>query len=191
MAALAEAAPDLATKVVEDDLTLGEALGALGARWRAEEERRRQVEEANRRDGFERKEAIRQSTDDDERRELQRIRYVVRDLSVATTANLVPARRPLGPRISVAVNRGPEAADRDLMPSSDRWMSTREVSEDLGITLRTLYRIIDDGQLPAYKFGRVIRLQRADVEAFLETARVRPGDLAHLVAGRSLDDELI
>jgi excisionase family DNA binding protein len=61
-----------------------------------------------------------------------------------------------------------------------RWMSTREASERLGITLRTLYRFIDEGQLDAYKFGRVIRLKEADVEGFIEASRIAPGTLEHL-----------
>jgi excisionase family DNA binding protein len=55
-----------------------------------------------------------------------------------------------------------------------RWMSTREASERLGVTLRTLYRFIDEGQLAAYKFGRVIRIKEADVDAFIESARIPP-----------------
>jgi excisionase family DNA binding protein len=61
-----------------------------------------------------------------------------------------------------------------------RWMSTREASERLGVTLRTLYRFIDEGQLAAYKFGRVIRIKEDDVEAFIEGARIVPGSLEHL-----------
>ncbi len=61
-----------------------------------------------------------------------------------------------------------------------RWMSTREASERLGVTLRTLYRFIDEGQLAAYKFGRVIRIKEDDVEAFIEAARIAPGSLEHL-----------
>jgi len=61
-----------------------------------------------------------------------------------------------------------------------RWLSTREACEELGITLRTLYRIIDEGKLPCYQFGRVYRLKTEDIEAFLTQARVAPGDLSHL-----------
>jgi excisionase family DNA binding protein len=46
--------------------------------------------------------------------------------------------------------------------------------------LRTLYRFIDEGQLPAYKMGRVIRLQAGDVDAFIARARIAPGTLEHL-----------
>ncbi|MGQ0522003.1 MAG: helix-turn-helix domain-containing protein [Actinomycetota bacterium] len=61
-----------------------------------------------------------------------------------------------------------------------RWMSTRDTSERLGVTLRTLYRFIDEGQIAAYKLGRVIRLKESDVEAFIENARIEPGALEHL-----------
>ena len=32
----------------------------------------------------------------------------------------------------------------------------------------------------AYKFGRVIRLQEDDVDAFIESSRIAPGSLEHL-----------
>jgi excisionase family DNA binding protein len=61
-----------------------------------------------------------------------------------------------------------------------RWMSTREAAEHLGVTLRSLYRFIDEGSLPAYRFGRVIRLKEEDVERFIEACRIAPGSLEHL-----------
>lgn len=67
------------------------------------------------------------------------------------------------------------------MPQDDTtWLSTRAAAEQLGITTRTLYRLIDSGQLPAYKFGRVIRLKQDEIEAFVQSARIVPGELEHL-----------
>jgi excisionase family DNA binding protein len=66
------------------------------------------------------------------------------------------------------------------MASPIRWLSTKDASGRLGITLRTLYKLIDEGQIPAYKFGRVIRLKEQDVDGFIESARVTPGNLTHL-----------
>ena len=43
------------------------------------------------------------------------------------------------------------------------WLSTAAAADRLGITPRTLYRFIDEGQLAAYKFGRVIRLKQNNV----------------------------
>ncbi|HEX6595565.1 MAG TPA: helix-turn-helix domain-containing protein [Acidimicrobiales bacterium] len=60
------------------------------------------------------------------------------------------------------------------------WLSTGEAAKRLGVTVRTLYRLIDESQLPAYKFGRVIRLQAQQVEAFIESSRISPGSLEHL-----------
>ena len=76
------------------------------------------------------------------------------------------------------------------MGSDDtRWLSTRAAADQLGITTRTLYRLIDSGQLPAYKFGRVIRLKEAEVEAFVENARIEPGELEHLYGDSSGGDQ--
>jgi excisionase family DNA binding protein len=69
------------------------------------------------------------------------------------------------------------------------WLSTKEAARQLGITTRTLYRLIDSGQIPAYKFGRVIRLQEAEVVAFIQQARISPGELEHLYADGSGPDE--
>lgn len=63
------------------------------------------------------------------------------------------------------------------------WLSTKEAARKLGITSRTLYRLIDSGQVPAYKFGRVIRLQDAEVDAFIVRSRITPGELEHLYVG--------
>jgi excisionase family DNA binding protein len=61
-----------------------------------------------------------------------------------------------------------------------RWMSTGEAARRLGVTVRTLYRLIDEGELPAYKFGRVIRLQEHEVDDFISQSRIEPGKLQHL-----------
>jgi len=63
------------------------------------------------------------------------------------------------------------------MPDSPMWLSTADAAAALGITLRTVYRLIDDGELQAFRIGRVIRLKQTDVDAFLEQARIRPGTL--------------
>ena len=67
-----------------------------------------------------------------------------------------------------------------VMTEPIEWLSTKEASERLGVTLRSLYRFIDEGNLVAYKFGRVIRIQETDVEQFIEKSRISPGSLEHL-----------
>ena len=66
------------------------------------------------------------------------------------------------------------------MADETAWLGTKEAAARLGITLRSLYRFIDEGDLAAYKFGRVIRLKEEDVGRFIEACRIRPGQLEHL-----------
>ncbi len=68
-----------------------------------------------------------------------------------------------------------------------RWLSTGEAADRLGITPRTLYRFIDEGQVPAYRFGRVIRLKATDVDVFIEACRIAPGTLEHLYPDSGTD----
>jgi excisionase family DNA binding protein len=60
------------------------------------------------------------------------------------------------------------------------WLSTKEAASALGLTPRTLYRLIDEGQLPAYRFGRVIRLKQSEIDDFVGSSRIEPGSLEHL-----------
>jgi len=66
------------------------------------------------------------------------------------------------------------------MGIQNRWLSSKEASDLLGVNLLTLYRFIDEGHVVAYKFGRVIRVKEADVTAFVEASRIVPGSIAHL-----------
>ena len=47
-----------------------------------------------------------------------------------------------------------------------RWLSATQAARRLGVHRRALYRLIDHGELPAYRFGRLIRLLATDVEAY-------------------------
>jgi excisionase family DNA binding protein len=64
--------------------------------------------------------------------------------------------------------------------ASRRWLSTTEAADELGVTTRTVYRLIDDGALCAHRIGRVIRVMATELDAFLDRSRIRPGTLGHL-----------
>lgn len=67
------------------------------------------------------------------------------------------------------------------MPDEEvRWLSTAAAAKRLGITARTLYRFIDEDELAAYRFGRVIRLKQSDVDRYIDECRIEPGSLEHL-----------
>ncbi len=77
-----------------------------------------------------------------------------------------------------------------LSESGPEWLGTTASSKRLGITTRTLYRFIDEGQIPAYRLGRVIRLKLSDIDGFIESCRIEPGTIGHLypTAARASDD---
>ena len=62
-----------------------------------------------------------------------------------------------------------------------QWMSSNEAAQRLGVTTATLYRFIDEGRLPAYRMGRVIRLKESEVNDLETTCRIEPGSLSHLL----------
>lgn len=71
-------------------------------------------------------------------------------------------------------------AKRESRAGEIDWLTSQEAAAWLGVTVRTLYRAIDEGKLTAYRMGRVIRIQRPDLEAYLEGSRIQPGELVHL-----------
>jgi excisionase family DNA binding protein len=72
--------------------------------------------------------------------------------------------------------------------TGENWLGVPALAKELGVTLRTVYRLLDSGELASYRIGRVIRVRRSDVEKFLERVKVRPGDLAHLYDAGEDDD---
>jgi excisionase family DNA binding protein len=49
-----------------------------------------------------------------------------------------------------------------------RWVTVKDVAEMLSTTPRTVYRMIDSGELPGTKFGRSIRVPLDRLERWLE-----------------------
>lgn len=63
------------------------------------------------------------------------------------------------------------------MPAAKEWLSTTEAAHRLGVKRETLYGFIDRGELAAFRMGRVIRVREADLAAFIEACRIKPGEL--------------
>lgn len=53
------------------------------------------------------------------------------------------------------------------MTNRSRWISSVEAAILIGVPRRTLFEIISEGQLTAYKIGRVIRLREIDVNEYI------------------------
>ncbi len=56
-------------------------------------------------------------------------------------------------------------------PPPKPFYSVADVAELIDVNERTIRRWIDDGELVAHRFGRQIRISRADLEAFVRVRR--------------------
>ncbi len=62
--------------------------------------------------------------------------------------------------------------------NEEGFLTTEEVLEYLQVNLRTVYRLIKAGKIPAVRVGRQWRFRKRDIDAWLESQRprqVRPG----------------
>jgi excisionase family DNA binding protein len=57
----------------------------------------------------------------------------------------------------------------------EAFLTTEEVLEYLQVNLRTVYRLIKAGKIPAVRVGRQWRFRRRDIDAWLESQRPRSG----------------
>ena len=62
-------------------------------------------------------------------------------------------------------------------PGPSEMISTREAGRMLGITSKTVIRMIEAGQIPGYRVNFVWKLRRSDIETYLEDHRYRPDRL--------------
>ena len=68
----------------------------------------------------------------------------------------------------------------------ESFLTTEEVLEYLQVNLRTVYRLIKAGKIPAVRVGRQWRFRKRDIDAWLETQRPRgTHDRDHRCLGRS------
>lgn len=57
--------------------------------------------------------------------------------------------------------------------SDDTFLTTDEVLEYLQVNLRTVYRLINAGTLPAVRVGRQWRFRKSDIDSWLDSQRVQ------------------
>jgi excisionase family DNA binding protein len=57
----------------------------------------------------------------------------------------------------------------------ESFLTTEEVLEYLQVNLRTVYRLIKAGRIPAVRVGRQWRFRKRDIDAWLESQRPRGG----------------
>ncbi len=60
----------------------------------------------------------------------------------------------------------------------ETFLTTEEVLEYLQVNLRTVYRLIKAGKIPAVRVGRQWRFRKRDIDAWLDSQRMRAGTRA-------------
>src|SRR5579863_10197346 len=60
----------------------------------------------------------------------------------------------------------------------ETFLTTEEVLEYLQVNLRTVYRLIKAGKIPAVRVGRQWRFRKRDIDAWLDSQRPRGGRAA-------------
>ena len=58
-------------------------------------------------------------------------------------------------------------------PTDEIFLTTEEILEYLQVNLRTVYRLIKAGKIPAVRVGRQWRFRKRDIDAWLDTQRPR------------------
>lgn len=61
--------------------------------------------------------------------------------------------------------------------SDENFLTTEEVLDYLQVNLRTVYRLIKAGKIPAVRVGRQWRFRKRDIDAWLESSRPASGGL--------------
>jgi len=68
------------------------------------------------------------------------------------------------------------------LPTDEVFLTTEEVLEYLQVNLRTVYRLIKAGKIPAVRVGRQWRFRKRDIDAWLDTQRTQSAGAAPAAA---------
>jgi len=56
-------------------------------------------------------------------------------------------------------------------PKRRRFLNMREVAEELGLSERTAWRLVEQGELPVHQFGASTKVKREDLDVYIERSR--------------------
>jgi excisionase family DNA binding protein len=74
------------------------------------------------------------------------------------------------------------------LPSDEVFLTTEEVLEYLQVNLRTVYRLIKAGKIPAVRVGRQWRFRKRDIDAWLDSQRAHSTQSASTLPGATAHD---
>ena len=63
--------------------------------------------------------------------------------------------------------------DKPSGRKGQRFLTIRQVAEELGVSERSVWRLVEDDELPTHSFGSSTRIKREDLDAYIERCRRR------------------
>ena len=63
-------------------------------------------------------------------------------------------------------------------------LTYREAGELLGVTDRTIFKLVKDGQIPNVKFGGSVRIDPDDLRGFIDKAKLLPSNNREVANGQ-------
>ena len=64
-----------------------------------------------------------------------------------------------------------ESSSDSAVPSIERLLSYEQAAKLLSVTGRTVWTLVDRGDLPAVRFGHSVRVDPADLRAFIDRSK--------------------
>jgi excisionase family DNA binding protein len=64
----------------------------------------------------------------------------------------------------------------DERSRADEMVSASEAGRMLGVSGKTVIRMMQEGTIPGYKIGFVWRFRRGDIESYRDSRRYHPGE---------------
>ncbi len=68
--------------------------------------------------------------------------------------------------------------NEDPAPSGGEYLDAQTAAARLNLPLNTIYRLIEEGKLPALRFP--VRIRPEELARVLDRCRIKPGEMRHL-----------
>ena len=66
-----------------------------------------------------------------------------------------------------------DRADRSPAATTLEWLSVKELALYLNLKPKTVYHLVETASIPHYRVGRVVRFRREEVDAWMESKRIK------------------
>lgn len=76
------------------------------------------------------------------------------------------------------------------MSKDKQFLTLEEVAEMMGVNYHLIYRLARSGELPSYRVGKLYRVSREDLNAFLEKNRQQKSAYVCSVCGKTYKSQL-